>query len=120
MEKRSECPSLTPSCSGSFAQGPSLAAGRGWGPAQSLPLSHLFGPEEMSPILRLSLFPPGDRAISQSHIHLSHHHAPKFTFPMYPFCLFPVSFCSVHKTEGALLALALLFTQILFSPVSVT
>lgn len=71
MEKYSECPSLTPSCSGSFAQGPSLAAGRGWGPAQSLLLSHLFRPEVMSLILLLSLFLPGDRAVSQSHIHLS-------------------------------------------------
>ena len=67
MEKRSECLSSTPSYSGGFARGPSLATGRGWGPAQSLPLLHLFRPEVMSLILLLPLFPPGDRAALQSH-----------------------------------------------------
>ena len=84
VEIRSECPSSAPSCSGSFARGLSLHAGRGQVPAQSLPLSHVFRPEV---ILLLSLFPPGDGDAPQSHEHLSRHCAPKFTFPVCPLCL---------------------------------
>lgn len=101
--------------------GPPLAAGRGWGPAQSLPLLRLFRPEVMSLMLLLPLFPPADGDASQSHIHLSHHRAPKFTFlcilSAYPLFLSTVSI----KQRVLLLPLALVFTQILlFSPVSLT